>query len=112
MVFKGLGDGPLGLGERARRRVRGVGEGTAERGDHEGVSFFVEVKGAGLAGAADDAAGRAGEPHEVVLFAAGGAAGQVWGKPGGEQELQAEGERVRPAGAGRVAFEQGELVGE
>ena len=95
-------------GERVRARRRG----TAERGDHEGVRFFVELKGAGLAGAADDAAGRAGEADEVVSLAAGGAAGQMWREARGEQELQAEGERVGAAGAGRVALEQGELVGE
>ena len=77
VVLERVDDRPLGLGERARRRVRRLGQGPAERRDHEGVRVFVEREGVGLAGAADDAARRAGEADEVLALAAGGAAGQV-----------------------------------
>ena len=51
-------------------------------------------------------------PTRCSALAAGGAARQLRRKAGGEQELQAERERVGPAGAGRVAVQQRELVGE
>ena len=89
-----------------------LGQGAAERGDHERVGLLVEREGAGLAGGADHAAGGAGEADEVVALAAGGAAGELRREAGGEQQLEAEGERVGAAGAGGVAVEQRELVGE
>ena len=76
------------------------------------VRVLVERERAGLAGAADDAAGRAGEADEVLALAAGGAAGELRREAGREQQLQAEGERVRAAGAGGIAVEQRELVGQ
>ena len=99
VVLERLGDRPLGLRERARRGVGGLGQRAAEGGDHEGVGLLLEREGGGLAGAADDAAGGAGEADEVVALAAGRAAGQVRGEAGGQQELQAEGEGVGAAGA-------------
>ena len=48
----------------------------------------------------------------MLALAAGGAAGELRREAGGEQQLQAEGERVGAAGAGGVAVEQRELVGQ
>ena len=97
---------------RARGGATGLGERAAERGDHERVGVLVEAEGAGLAGAADDAAGGAGEADEVVALPAGGAAGEVWGEAGRQQQLEGERERVGLAGADGLAVEQRELVGE
>ena len=71
---------------------------------------LVEREGARLAGRADDAAGGAGEAGEVLALAAGRAGGELWGEARGEQQLEAEGERVGAAGAGGLAVEQRELA--
>ena len=99
VMLEGVGDRALGLGERPRRGVGHVGQRAAEGGDHERVGFFVEREGARFAGAADDAARRAGEADEVLALAAGGAAREVRCEAGGEQQLEPEGERVGAAGA-------------
>ena len=72
----------------------------------------LERERARLAGAADDAARRAGEADEVLALAAGGAAGELRREAGGQQQLEAEGERVGAARAVGVAVEQRELVGQ
>ena len=86
----------------ARGGASGVSaSGRPSAADHEGVRLLVERERVGLAGAADDAAGGAGEADEVLALAAGGAAGELRREARGEQELQAEGERVGAAGARR-----------
>ena len=92
--------------------VRRLGQRAAERGDEEVVALLREREGAGLAGAADDAARRAGEADQVLGVAARGAGGQVRREAGGEQELEPERERVGARGPLGRAVEQRELVGE
>ena len=56
VVLERLEDRALGLRERARRRVRRLGQRPAERLDHEVVRLLVERERARLARRADDAA--------------------------------------------------------
>ena len=98
VVLNGLIYGAFGLGERALGGVGGLRERTAERGDEEVVGGLVEPERARLAGRADDAAGGAGEAGEVLALAAGRAGGELGREAGGEEELDAEGERVGAAG--------------
>ena len=112
VVLQRVDDRALGLGEGAGRGVGRGGERAAERGDHERVRLLVEAERVGLARAADDAAGRAGEADEVLALAAGRAAGELGREAGGEQQLQPEGERVGAVGALGLVVEQRELVGE
>src|SRR5215217_7272365 len=88
VVLERLQDRPLGLRQRALRRVRRVGQRASERLDEEVVCLLVEREGVGLAGAADDAARRAREAHEVLALAAARAAGEVRREAGGKQDLQ------------------------
>jgi glutaredoxin 3 len=112
VVLERVDDRPLGLGQRTRRGVRSVGQWGAEGGDHERVGVFVQSECARFAGAADHAAGGSGEADEVLALAAACAAGELGCEAGGQQQFQAEGERVGAAGAVGFAVEQGELVGE
>ena len=102
VVLERLEDRPLGLGERARAGGGGLGERAAEGLDEEVVGLLVERERARLAGRADDAAGGAGEAGEVLALAAGGAGGELGREAGGEQQLEAEGERVGAAGLRRA----------
>src|SRR3954453_10058576 len=111
-MLERLGDRALRLGECAWRRVGALGERAAERRDHEAVRLLVEREGAGLAGAADNASRGTREADEVLALAARGAARELWGEAGREQELQPEGEGVRTPRTRRFAVEQCELVGE
>ena len=55
-------------------------------------------------------AGRGGEGMQVLGLAAGGARAELWEDPGGEQQLQAEGQAVGRPGVRAVGFEQRQLV--
>ena len=70
MVLDGVGDGALGLAQRALVRGGCLRERAPERGDEERVRFLVEREGAGLARRADDAPGGAGEAAEVLALPA------------------------------------------
>jgi glutaredoxin 3 len=112
MVLDGGVDRALRLGERALGGLRGVGEWTAEGGDEEVVGRLVEPERARLAGAADHAAGGAGEALEVLALAAARAGGELRREAGRQQQLEAKGERVGAAGPVGLRVEQRELVGE
>ncbi len=94
MVFERLRQGPLGLAQRAlgcrgRRRER-----TTESLNEELVRFFVEHEGACLACATNHAARRTGIARQMLALPTRGTAGQLRGKPGCQQQLRPEGERV------------------
>src|SRR5829696_9834987 len=112
MVLERLEDRPLGLGQRARRGVRRVGEREPKRADEEVVRLLAERERARLARRADDAAGGAGEADEVLGLPAARAGGQLWREAGREQQLEPERERVRARRARGVGVEQRQLVGE
>jgi hypothetical protein len=76
------------------------------------VRLLVEPERAGLTAGAHDAPGGAREADEVVVLAAVRACGQLGGEAGGQQELQAEGERVAAGGKRRLGVQQREVVGE
>ena len=112
MVLERLEDRPLGLRERARRRVRRLGQRAAERADEEVVRLLAERERARLAGRADDAARRAGEADQVLALAAARAGGELRREAGGQQQLEPERERVGARRAPGIGVEQRELVGE
>ena len=81
------------------------------------VGALAEREGPGLACGADDAAGGAGEPHEMLVLAAVGAGPELRREAGREQQLQAERERagaagLRVAGRARLRIEYRELAAE
>ena len=78
----------------------------------EAVRLGAERERARLAAGADHAAGARREAAEVLGLAAGGAAGQLGREAGCEQELQAEGERLRPARLLGLLVKQRQLVAE
>ena len=102
-----LGDRALGLAQRALGRVGRLGERRAERAGEERVRRLVEREAAGLARAADDAAGGAREARRGGrCVAARRARGELRREAGGEQQLEAERELVgarRPRGLARRA---------
>ena len=112
VVLERLEDRPLGLGERARRRVRRLGQRAAERADEEVVRVLAERERARLAGRADDAARGAGEADQVLALAAARAGGELRREAGRQQQLEPERERVAARRARRIGVEQRELVGE
>ena len=65
-----------------------------------------------LAGGAHDAPGRGREAAEVLAGPAGGAGRELGGEPGGQEQLQAEGQLIGPPRAGHVGVQEGELVAE
>src|SRR5215208_428625 len=111
-MLQGLGDRAVGLRQRVRRGVRGLGQRAPERAHQEVVPRLGEREGARLAGRADDAARGAREADEVLGLPAGGAGGQVGREARCEQQLQAERERGGARGPLRLAVDQRELVGE
>ena len=112
MVLDGGVDRALCLGERALGGLGRVSEWTAEGGDEEVVGRLVEPERARLAGAADHAAGGAGEALEVLALATARAGGELGREAGRQQQLEAEGERVGAARLVGLRVEQRELVGE
>src|SRR5690349_8443617 len=94
VVLERLEDRALGLRQRPGRALRRLGQRPSERPDEELVRVLLEHERGRLARGADHAARRAGEADEVLALAAARAAGQLGREPGGEQQLEPEGERV------------------
>ena len=105
---------PARPGAAPAPRRRRLGQRLGERLDHEAVRLLGEPEGAGLAAGADDAAGGAGEPGQVLGLAAAGAGGQLGGEAGRQRQLQPEGERRLEAGGPRLGgvVEQRQVAAE
>src|SRR3954447_13789765 len=111
VVLHRFGDAALGRPQRRCRGLRRVRERRPQGGRQEAVALLSQGEGARLAGAADDAARGAREADEVLALPARGAARQLRGQAGGQQQLEAERElvgerRVVPG----VLLQQPELV--
>src|SRR4051794_16837768 len=94
VVLERLEDRPLGLRERPCGALRRVGQRPSERAHEEVVRVLVERERTRLAGGADYPAGGAREADEVIALAAARTARELRGEAGGEQQLEAEGERI------------------
>ena len=112
VILERLQDRPLRLGERARRGVGRLGQRAAERADQEVVRVLADREGTRLARRADDAAGGAEKPTRCSASPQPAHAASCGAKPGAEQQLEPERERVGARRAPRVGVEQRELGGE
>ena len=80
VVLERLADRALDLAQGALRGTRRRGERAAQRLDHELVRLGGELEAAPLAGGADDAACRPGEPDEPVRLTAASAGRELRGR--------------------------------
>ncbi len=110
VVLDGLGDGALGLAQRALGRPGSVGQRPSQRSDHEGVGILAERERGPLARGADDPARRAREPAQVVVLAARGAGRELRRQARGEEQLEAERELVGVARARGGSLQEPQLV--
>ena len=93
MVSNVSPDGTLDLAQGLFLGARSLGQGAADRADHEAVRVFGERETARFAAGADDPAGSPGEAAQVLGLAAVGTGGELGRETGRQGELEPEGER-------------------
>ena len=107
-----LEDRPLGLGERARLGGRRLGERAAEAATRKSWAAWSSPNAPASQAVQTTPPAAPEKPARCSRSPQEAQAASCGREAGGEQQLEAEGERVGAAGLGRVGVEQRELVGE